>query len=113
MLNVSIISEPQSQSDVPQLDVVFADEVHRCARKVSEAFGSILDDSKIRVDKRLFMTATPRVLAKQVISAAEGPEFEVVSMDNHQLFGEVLHSLNFSSAIEKDVLSDHPKSHQK
>ena len=91
----------------------FADEVHRCAGKVSEAFGGILDDSKIRVDKRLFMTATPRVLAKQVISAAEGPEFEVVSMDNHQLFGEVLHSLNFSSAIEKDVLPDHPKSHQK
>ena len=39
-----LISEPQSPSDVPQLDVAFADEVHRCVArfpKHSAAFSMI------------------------------------------------------------------------
>jgi predicted helicase len=53
------------------------------------------------------MTAAPRVLSHQLKSASEGCGIEVASMDDHSVFGDVLHTLNFSSAIEKDLLSDY------
>ncbi len=34
-------------------------------------------------------------------------DFEVASMDDHSLFGDVLCELKFSEAIKKDILSDY------
>ena len=102
-----LVAEAQKSPDIPVFDIVFADEAHRCAGKVSEAFGCVLDDKQIRSTKRVFMTATARVLSKQVHTVAEGRGIEVASMDDRQVFGDVLHSLNFSKAIENDLLSDY------
>ena len=101
-----LITEAQKVSEAAAFDIAFADEAHRCAGKVSAAFGSILDDSKIRADKRLFMTATPRVLSSQIKSKAAEADIEVASMDDEDVFGKVLHRLNFSEAIERDLLTD-------
>ena len=60
----------------------------------------------IRADKRLFMTATPRVLSSQIKSKAVEADIEVASMDDEDVFGKVLHRLNFSEAIERDLLTD-------
>ena len=43
-----LVEESQRSPDVPGFDIAFADEAHRCAGKVSSAFGSILDEQKIR-----------------------------------------------------------------
>ena len=102
-----LITEAQKDSEAAAFDIAFADEAHRCAGKVSTAFGSILDDSKIRAGKRLFMTATPRVLSSQIKSKAVEADIEVASMDEEDAFGKVLHRLNFSEAIERDLLTDY------
>ena len=102
-----LIAEAQKDRKIPAFDIAFADEAHRCAGNVSEAFGSVLDSKRIRSDKVLFMTATPRILSKQTKSKAEGQDTEIVSMDDPQVFGEVLHQLKFSEAIEQDLLSDY------
>ena len=102
-----LIAEAQKSSDIPAFDIAFADEAHRCAGKVSAAFGCVLDEQKIRAEKRLFMTATPRVLSNRIKSRAESEDIEVASMDDEGLFGKVLHRLNFSEAINNDLLTDY------
>ena len=102
-----LISKAQQDRKTPAFDIVFADEAHRCAGNVSEAFGCVLDDKRIRSDKVLFMTATPRILSKQIKSKAEGRDIEIASMDDPNVFGKVLHQLKFSEAIEIKELSDY------
>jgi superfamily II DNA or RNA helicase len=102
-----LIAEAQQDRKIPAFDIAFADEAHRCAGNVSEAFGCVLDSKRIRSGKVLFMTATPRILSKQIKSKAEGRDIETASMDDPQVFGEVLHQLKFSEAIEQDLLSDY------
>ena len=53
------------------------------------------------------MTATPRILSRQIKTVAEGRGIKVVSMDDPTVFGEVLHQLKFSQAIEEGLLSDY------
>ena len=102
-----LIVEAQEHHDTSPFDLVIADEAHRCAGKVSSAFGCVLDDNKTQSKKRLFLTATPRVLSKQLKRSASENEIDVASMDDHSVFGEVLYQIKFSEAIEKDLLSDY------
>ncbi|AIQ94074.1 DEAD/DEAH box helicase [Prochlorococcus sp. MIT 0604] len=102
-----LIVEAQEHHDTSPFDLVIADEAHRCAGKVSDAFGCVLDENKIKSQKRLFLTATPRVLSKQLKKSASKKEIEVASMDDHSVFGEVLYQIKFSEAIKKDLLSDY------
>jgi superfamily II DNA or RNA helicase len=102
-----LIADAQKDRKTPEFDIVFADEAHRCAGNVSEAFGCVLNAKRIRSNRLLFMTATPRILSKQIKSAAEGRDIEVSSMDDHAVFGKVLHQLKFSQAIEQELLSDY------
>ena len=54
-----LVAQAQIKNSSLKFDVVFADEAHRCAGKVSESFGCVLDENKIRAKKRLFFTSTP------------------------------------------------------
>ena len=94
-----LITEVHKDLNVPEFDISFADESHRCAGKVSLSFGCVLDDQKIRSKKRLFLTATPRVLSNRIKGQAKANDIEVASMDDIHLFGEVLYELKFSDAI--------------
>jgi len=102
-----LVAEAQQEIETPSFDIAFADEAHRCAGKVSPAFGCILDSQKIRAENRLFMTATPRVLSNQIKSRADAEDIEIASMDDEEQFGRVFHRLNFSEAIERDLLTDY------
>ena len=102
-----LIVEAQEFHDTCEFDLVIADEAHRCAGKVSDSFGCVLDDKKIKANKRLFFTATPRILSKDVKTKSIDRDFQVASMDDSYLFGEVLYQLKFSDAIEKDLLTDY------
>jgi predicted helicase len=50
--------------------------------------------------KRLFMTATPRIFQAHFKKKAADSGVDVVSMDDHAVFGPVLHKLSFGEAIE-------------
>ena len=102
-----LVAEAQANSEVPIFDLVLADEAHRTAGKVVDSFGIVLDDQKIRAKKRLFMTATPRVLSDRLKTRANGENIDVVCMDDKSLFGKVFYSLSFSKAISQGLLSDY------
>ena len=65
-----LVVEAQADKNIPEFDITFADEAHRCAGKVSDMYGCILDSKGIRSKKRLFMTATPRIATDQLKRSA-------------------------------------------
>ena len=77
-------------------------------RRVKEGvFATILDSQEIRARKRLFMTATPRIASEASKSRADSMGLELVSMDDHKVFGPVFHELKFSDAIRLKLLTDY------
>jgi len=102
-----LIAQAQERKEIRPFDLAIADEAHRCAGKVSSAFGCILDQDKIKATKRLFMTATPRILSSQSRTKAKEHDIEIASMDDEKVFGGVLHRLSFSQAIGHGLLSDY------
>lgn len=101
------IAAAYQSADLPPLDLVIADEAHRCAGKAGADYTTVLDNQKIPATKRLFMTATPKVFQSFVKKRAEESGVEVNSMDDEALFGSVFHKLSFGKAIEQDLLSDY------
>ena len=89
------------------LDLIIADEAHRCAGKADSAYSTVLDNEQIPAVKRLFMTATPRIFQSSFKKKASDSGVEVVSMDDETVFGPVLHKLSFGEAIEQDLLTDY------
>ena len=102
-----LIAQAQLDASVPTFDIAVADEAHRCAGKADAGFATILDSQKIRADKRLFTTATPRYFGKTVKDAAKAIDLAVVGMDDEAVFGPVIHKLTFGRAIELELLTDY------
>jgi superfamily II DNA or RNA helicase len=95
------------QHKLKPFDLVIADEAHRCAGLASGAFATILDAGAIPARKRLFMTATPRIASEASKGRADSMGLELVSMDDHKVFGPVFHELKFSDAIRLKLLTDY------
>lgn len=85
------------------VDLIVVDEAHRCAGVEGGTFGQVLDASFLPAQRRLFMTATPRVFAASKSAA----DVQVVSMDDESAFGPVIHRLSFSQAIGRRILADY------
>ena len=101
------IAEAFRDANLPPIDLVIADEAHRCAGKASSDYALMLDDANIPCGKRLFMTATPKMFQAHFMKKAGESGVDVVSMDDEALFGPVLHRLTFGKAIENDLLTDY------
>lgn len=84
-------------------DLAICDEAHKTAGKAGSKFSLIHDDSSIKCSKRLYMTATPRVLNA---SNSETDQF-AYCMDNPQIFGPEFHRMNFREAINQGILVDY------
>jgi superfamily II DNA or RNA helicase len=76
-------------------DVGIFDEAHRTAGKGLKRFSIPMHDDKIRITKRIFMTATPRY----------GRGDDVSSMDDTDFYGKVVYNLPFSKAIERKIIT--------
>jgi superfamily II DNA or RNA helicase len=92
---------------VPGFSLIIADEAHRAAGPVSSDFATVLDSSKIKGSRRLFMTATPRYFTGRILKTAQDADFEIASMDDEAKFGPVFHRLSFGNAISRDLLTDY------
>lgn len=78
-------------------DLGIFDEAHRTAGRQGSAFAHLLHDDNIRLRKRVFMTATPRVYG--------GPEREdVISMDDPSLYGGEAFRMTFLEAMNRGIV---------
>ena len=82
-------------------DLGIMDEAHRTVGHQSKSFSHLLFDENVSIKRRLFMTATERVV--------RGADDEVLSMDNEDVYGQCFHSLSFKAAIHTDppIISDY------
>ncbi|HIB91376.1 TPA: DEAD/DEAH box helicase, partial [Candidatus Poribacteria bacterium] len=87
-------------------DFAIFDEAHKTAGRQGTKFSFALTDDNLSIQKRLFMTATPRhynVSKKN----KEGEHQLVYSMDVPETYGNLVHQLSFAKAIEQDIICDY------
>jgi superfamily II DNA or RNA helicase len=84
--------------------LAIADEAHRCAGLEGSKRKTILDEGAIRAKRRLFFTATPTVYGTRDKGRAANKNVRLASMDDHTVFGRVVHHLSFAEAITKGLL---------
>ena len=104
--------ESAQDSGAPAFDLVLCDEAHRTTGidlpgDNTSPFVLVHDGQRIRANKRLYMTATPRLYTEGAKSKAANHEIEVFSMDDPGAYGPEFHRLPFSRAVEQDLLSDY------
>ncbi|MDE2974550.1 MAG: DEAD/DEAH box helicase family protein [Gemmatimonadota bacterium] len=106
------IVERAQEEGAPPFDLVLCDEAHRTTGvdrpgDRTSPFVLVHDKDRIRANKRLYMTATPRIYTESSKAKAARHEADVFSMEEEATFGPEFHRLPFSRAIERDLLSDY------
>ncbi|MET8616144.1 DEAD/DEAH box helicase [Streptomyces misionensis] len=88
-------------------DLAIVDEAHSTAGDLGRPWAAIHDNQRIPADFRLYLTATPRILAApQPRRAAGGQELEIASMgQDSETYGPWLAELGLSEAIERGILA--------
>ena len=108
--SMGAVVKAQKISDVP-FDLVLCDEAHRTTGAESgSSFTLVHGDKNIRADKRIYMTATPRIYKAAAKTKADQADRELYSMDDDTPafpYGPVLHRLSFSDAIDRRLLTDY------
>ncbi|GAA8524957.1 DEAD/DEAH box helicase family protein [Helicobacter pylori] len=97
------------------IDLVICDEAHRTVGAMyssnemddKNAFTLCHSDKNIKATKRLYMTATPKVYSESSKAKAKESDNAIYSMDDAEIFGEEIYTLNFSQAIALDLLTDY------
>ncbi|MEU5757011.1 Helicase associated domain protein [Streptomyces sp. NPDC047829] len=88
-------------------DLAIVDEAHSTAGDLGRPWAAIHDNQRIPADFRLYLTATPRILASpRPQKGAAGQEVELASMgQDSQTYGPWLAELGLSEAIERGILA--------
>ncbi|MFJ7103943.1 DEAD/DEAH box helicase [Streptomyces albogriseolus] len=88
-------------------DLAIVDEAHGTAGDLGRPWAAIHDNQRIPADFRLYLTATPRILAApQPRRAAGGQELEIASMgQDSATYGPWIAELGLSEAIERGILA--------
>lgn len=100
------IAEAFASAKLPAFDLAIFDEAHHMAGG-SKIFTTPLDDDRIRIRKRLFMTATPRIATQSAKEQADDEGYEFASMDDESQFGREAFGMSFNEAIEGEYLTDY------
>ncbi|MER5501880.1 Helicase associated domain protein [Streptomyces sp. NPDC002561] len=89
-------------------DLAIVDEAHGTAGDLGRPWAAIHDNQRIPADFRLYLTATPRILAAaHPQKGADGQELEIATMadDPEGTYGAWLAELGLSEAIEREILA--------
>jgi predicted helicase len=110
--SLQAINDAQVNFGMPEFDLIVCDEAHRTTGATlvgddESAFVRVHDAAYVRSRKRVYMTATPRIFGDAVRQAARDMDVVLCSMDDSTRYGETLHTLNFSTAVQKGLLTDY------
>ena len=104
--------EKAQDAGAPQFDIILCDEAHRTTGidkpgDKTSPFILVHDAERIRANKRLYMTATPKLYTESARTQAAEYNVDVFSMDDEEKYGPQFHRLPFSKAVEIGELSDY------
>ncbi|MGW8066899.1 Helicase associated domain protein [Streptomyces ziwulingensis] len=89
-------------------DLAVVDEAHSTAGDLGRPWAAIHDNTRIPAGFRLYLTATPRILASpRPQKGRDGQELEIATMasDPDGPYGEWIYELGLSEAIERGILA--------
>ncbi|WP_062218291.1 DEAD/DEAH box helicase [Streptomyces sp. NBRC 109706] len=105
---------------VPPFNLAVMDEAHRIAGRADKKWATVNDAKRIPADRRLYMTATPRVFAAPELAESAdttrprrrhptGPDTDVFtnSMDNEQVYGKKVFEYPLAQAVEDGRAADY------
>ena len=98
--SLTVLAEAHAEHGLRPWDIAVVDEAHRTAGVGGRPWALIHDAAAIPAQRRLYLTATPRLLADR------GDE-RGVSMDDEKIFGPTCYTLTFARAIEQGLLADY------
>ncbi|WFE48863.1 DEAD/DEAH box helicase [Micromonospora sp. WMMD1155] len=95
-----------------RFDLILCDEAHRTtgvtlAGHDESSFVRVHDDTYLGGDRRLYMTATPRIYNEDTKSEARNSDALLASMDDETTYGPEFHRLGFGKAVEQGLLTDY------
>jgi predicted helicase len=95
----SLVLAKTAMSQKFVFSLAILDEAHKTVGSHIKPFAALLSDKNIRVEKRLFMTATARVIS--------GRKDKVASMDDPKIYGKCFYQMSFMKAIKDNIISDY------
>lgn len=110
--SIDVLHGAQAHHGLPRFDLIICDEAHRTtgakfADQDESHFTRVHDDKYVAGDKRMYMTATPRIYADSAKAVAERDNVLLCSMDDESLYGPLLYVLTFSEAVKRGLLVDY------
>ena len=82
-----------------EFDLALLDEAHKTVGNRSKVYATLLSDEKIKIRRRMFMTATERVF--------RGDNDDVLCMDSEADYGKCFFRMSFKDAIAEDIITDY------
>jgi predicted helicase len=109
--SIEAVAEAQKHG-LPEFDLIICDEAHRTTGVTLDgedeaAFVRVHDQKFIKAQKRLYMTATPRIYDDGTRTRAQEANATLCSMDDQAIYGPEFHRLGFSEAVRNDLLADY------
>lgn len=109
--SIDVIHQAQG-AGLPAFDLILCDEAHRTtgvtlSGKDESHFVKVHDNDFVEAERRLYMTATPRLFREDVKQAAAENDATLCSMDDEEYFGVEFHRLGFGEAVERGLLTDY------
>ncbi|MEU3349812.1 Helicase associated domain protein [Streptomyces sp. NPDC006700] len=88
-------------------DLAILDEAHMTAGDMGRPWAAIHDNARIPIDFRLYLTATPRILAAPSPQRGrDGQELVIASMqDDSATYGTRIFDLGLAEAVERSILA--------
>ena len=101
-----VLSEAVRKSGTT-FDIGIFDEAHRTAGTKIGAWGIALDDENIPINKRIFMTATPKIYAPHITKKAKEEDVLICSMDDADMYGHPFYEIGFAEAVKRGHITDY------
>ncbi|NVN03377.1 MULTISPECIES: DEAD/DEAH box helicase [Asaia] len=111
--SIDVISQAQKEFGFPAFDLIVCDEAHRTTgvtfggEENDSAFVRVHNQAYLQGQKRLYMTATPRIYGDVAQEKAESDGAIVYGMNNPKIFGPEFHVITFSEAVKRRLLVDY------
>ena len=110
--SIEVLHQAQTAHGLAAFDLIICDEAHRTTGakfddEDESHFTKVHDNECIQADKRLYMTATPRIYGDTSRVRAEENAITLCSMDDEQLYGTEWYVLNFSESVSCGLLVDY------
>ncbi|WP_309030229.1 DEAD/DEAH box helicase [Streptomyces alfalfae] len=111
--SLKAITRAHRHHRLPPWSIVIIDEAHRSSGSTTKQWAAIHHDTEIPAERRLYMTATPRLWKKPArankrrsTEPGEPPE-PLASMDDASIYGPVVYTLGLADAIDRGILADY------